>query len=353
MILDLDKFIAKEQPVWDELERIVEEKEEGKEKTAMPLERANRFLYLYQRASSDLVRLKTFAGEADTAFYLENLIARAYRQLHMRRKRENTFRPLSWFLVSLPCTFRRHGKAFALSTALFLFGALLGALVLGLDYDQKRNLIPEQFDHLYGDPSERVAKEEAAQFDNFDSRQTFSTYLMTHNTKVAIFTAASGFLWGILTMILLFYNGIIIGVVCFDYLQAGEGVFLTAWLLPHGSFELPAIFMGGQAGLMIGRAVIGWGSDLRMTERFRLIRNDLLTILGGAAVLLIWAGLVESFLSQYHKPDFYPWKIALGLFQLVLLFAFLGYGGKRTPSRAKERKEMLPALSSPSSQGHH
>ncbi len=327
--------------MWEELERFVVDKEEGKEQTAMPLEKANRFLYLYQRASSDLVRLKTFAGEADTAFYLENLIARAYRQLHIRRKRELGFRPLRWFLVSLPCTFRRHWKAFALSTALFLFGALLGALVLGLDYDQKRNLIPEQFGHLYGDPSDRVAKEEAAEFDNFASRQTFSTSLMTHNTKVAIFTAASGFFWGILTMILLFYNGIIIGVVCFDYLQAGEGVFLTAWLLPHGSFELPAIFMGGQAGLMIGRAVIGWGSELRLPERFRLIRNDLLTILGGAAVLLIWAGLVESFLSQYHKPEFYPWKITLGLAQLILLFAFLGYAGKRTSGSGKKRTEVL------------
>jgi hypothetical protein len=43
--------------------------------------------------------------------------------------------------------------------------------------------------------------------------------------------------------------------------------------------------------------------------------------------MLIWAGIVESFLSQYHAPQFYPWKITFGalqLFALILFFTFCG-----------------------------
>ena len=154
---------------------------------------------------------------------------------------------------------------------------------------------------------------------------------MTHNTKVTLLTMVTGFFWGIFTLILLFYNGTIIGVVMFDYITDGQGVFLTAWLLPHGSFELPAIFMGGQAGLVIAHTMFGWGTNLKLRQRFARIRNDLLTLVGGAALLLIWAGIVESFLSQYHHPSFYPWKIGLGAIQLIALILYLSFCGRKKP----------------------
>ena len=47
-----------------------------------------------------------------------------------------------------------------------------------------------------------------------------------------------------------------------------------------------------------------------------------------AAVLLVWAGLVESFLSQYHRPVLpYGLKIGFGMVELILLVAFLSRAG--------------------------
>jgi uncharacterized membrane protein SpoIIM required for sporulation len=106
-----------------------------------------------------------------------------------------------------------------------------------------------------------------------------------------------------------------------------------AWLLPHGSFELPAIFIGGQAGLVIARTMFGWGTNLRLRERFARIRSDLLTLIGGAGLLLIWAGIIESFLSQYHDPQFYPWKIGVGAVQLTGLILYLGLCGRNPPNK--------------------
>ena len=148
-------------------------------------------------------------------------------------------------------------------------------------------------------------------------------------------TMVTGFLWGIFTFILLFYNGTLIGVVMFDYISDGQGTFLTAWLLPHGSFELPAIFIGGQAGLVIARTMFGWGTNLKLRQRFVRIRGDLVTLILGAALLLVWAGIIESFLSQYHRPVFYPWKIGLGAVQLIGLILYLSLCGRKPEKNDK------------------
>lgn len=201
--------------------------------------------------------------------------------------------------------------------------------MLFADYGLKSEFIPAQFGHVAGKPSKRVEREEKQDFDYFEQRQTFSATLMTHNTKVTLLTMVSGVSYGLLTVLLLFSNGILIGVIGYDYIADGQAEFLFAWLLPHGSWELPAIFIGGQAGLVLGRAMFGWGTNLRLRQRLARIRPDLINLVGGAAVMLIWAGIVESFLSQYHGPSVYPFKILFGVFQLVVLAAWLGWSGRK------------------------
>jgi len=335
VILDLDRFIARERPFWEELGGLLDLQADNPSRRPS-LDESRHFYYLYRRASADLVKLKTFAGEVETSRYLENLVARAYALLHESGGESVPFRPREWFFRTFPATFRRHWIAFALSIGTFLIGTAFGAGALAINYDLKADFIPPQFSHLNEKPSDRVEREEKRDFDAFQGRHAFSAQLMTHNTKVTIMTMVTGFFWGILTVVLLFYNGTIIGVVIFDYITDGQGVFLTAWLLPHGSFELPAIFMGGQAGLVIAHTMFGWGTNLKLRQRFARIRGDLLTLVAGAALLLIWAGIVESFLSQYHSPGFYPWKIGFGAVQLIALVVYLSLCGRRRPRHETE-----------------
>jgi uncharacterized membrane protein SpoIIM required for sporulation len=59
------------------------------------------------------------------------------------------------------------------------------------------------------------------------------------------------------------------------------------------------------------------------------VAPDLFTLAAGAACLLVWAGLVEAFISQYHQPVLpYTLKIALGLVEMTALAAFLGWVGR-------------------------
>jgi len=328
MIIDLRKFIKQEKPYWDELESTLDELEKTTT-IRLDLPRLKRFHYLYQRTSADLAKLVSFSSEPNIRRYVESLVGRAYGEIHETRKKPHRLAPLYWFFISFPRTFRKHIKAFGVSFLAMFIGFALGGFALCIDPDAKEVLIG--FSHLKIDPSERVAKEEDTDKDRLEGRKTsFSSFLMTHNTKVSIFTLALGMTYGIGTIIMLFYNGVILGAIAVDYIMAGEAWFLLGWLLPHGSVEIPAILLAGQAGLLLAGALIGWGEPVTLKKRLREISNDLVTLIFGVAILLVWAGIVEAFFSQYHEPVIsYTVKIGFGAIELFLLALFLGKSGEK------------------------
>ncbi len=327
MILDLQQFIKTERPCWDELESLLTRVEEDHD-LRFTLEQTRRFHYLYDRTASDLLRISTFASSPEIVGYLEALVARAYGEIHETREPRRRF--VFWHFVSrqLPQTFRRHLIAFWASVALTVLGAAFGAGMLYVDPDSKATLLP--FAHLMGKPSERVADEEQSKGDYLQGKKAgFAGQLMTHNIRVSLFTLALGMTYGVGTVVVLFYNGVILGAVSFDYIQDGQTRFLVGWLLPHGSVEIPSVIIAGQAGFVLAGALIGSRKRLSLLDRLAAIRNDLVTLIGGFSMLLVWAGMVEAFFSQYHEPVLpYGVKIGFGLLELVLLCAYLGFSGR-------------------------
>jgi uncharacterized membrane protein SpoIIM required for sporulation len=336
MIIDLPKFIAAEQPYWDELDQRLRRLETDPG-ASLDIAGARRLHYLYERAAADLARLNTFASEPEMRRLLETLVARAYCEVHETRATPHRFRPWRWLTVIFPRAFRRHLGAFALAVAVTLGGCLFGGLALALDPDAKPVLLP--FEHLQMDPRERVAQEEKAKTDRLKGEKAdFAAFLMTHNTKVSLYTMALGMTWGVGTILMLFSNGVLLGAVAMDYMRTGETPFLIGWLLPHGSFEIPAILIAGQAGLVLGGALIGRGTRQTLTGRMRAVSGDLTTLFFGVTLMLVWAGLVESFFSQYHEPVIpYAVKISFGVVELVALGLFLALAGAgRDPAREPE-----------------
>jgi uncharacterized membrane protein SpoIIM required for sporulation len=91
--------------------------------------------------------------------------------------------------------------------------------------------------------------------------------------------------------------------------------------------------LAGQAGLVLGYAIIGWGTPLSMRQRLRRAAPDVVTIIFGVAVLLVWAGLIEAFFSQIHEPYLpYAVKITFGVVELIVLFGFLSLAGRHARS---------------------
>lgn len=326
MILDLDRFLRTERPYWEELESLLDQLDS---QARLDLAGARRLHALYERASADLAKLSTFAAEPESRRHLESLVGRAYAEIHQASDRSTRFKPFHWFWVTFPGTFRRHFLAFILAVSVSTLGGVFGAIATIADPDSRHVTMP--FGHADMRPSERVRMDETDQ-----SRAgvqavhaSFSSQLMTHNTRVSIVTLSLGMTWGIGTLIVLFVNGVGIGAIAADYVLDGQATFLAGWILPHGSIELPAIFIAGQAGLVLANCLLGRRSNLPLATRLRRIAPDLVTLIGGVAILLVYAGIIEAVLSQYHAPVLpYSIKITFGLVELGLLILFLGFAGR-------------------------
>jgi uncharacterized membrane protein SpoIIM required for sporulation len=329
MILDPRAFIAAEAPAWDELEALVERLEAlgGR----LSLDEVERFHRLYLRAGSGLARLGSLAAGAGTRQRLEGLLARAHA-VSSTVERRPPFDPWGWALRGLPRAFQRHLPAFWLALAATALGAFTGAGLLAQDPANRPWLMP--YEHLRQEPHERVAREEAQLRPAAAGREaTFASFLMTHNIQVSLLAFALGVTLGLGSLLLMFTNGVLLGAVCWDYLLDGQGAFLAGWLLPHGSVEIPAMLLAAQAGLVMGAALVGREAGPSVAVRMRAVGRDILLLLWGVTLLLVWAGLLESFLSQTHEPRLpYSVKAAFGGLQLLLLALFLFIPrGKESP----------------------
>lgn len=328
MILDLERFTAAEKPFWEELEAHLSAAKDNPFRKP-DVEAVTRFFYLYQRAAADLARVGELSSEPETRVYLESLVGRAYAEIHSGSMGQRRYSPWTFLFKTFPRAFRARLATFWLALAITIAGVLFGSCAISLDPEAKPVLMP--FAQLLETPRQRVAREESAKRDYIGPlRGSFAAQLMTHNIRVSFLVLAAGATWGIGSIAILFYNGVTLGAVAADYVSSGYLKFLLGWLMPHGVIEIPAVLIAGQAGLLLAGALIGYGDVRPRAARLRGITHDLLALSGGIAVMLLWAGVVEAFLSQYHAPVLpYSLKIGFGAAEFVLLLCWLSLAGRK------------------------
>lgn len=328
MILDLERFQAQERPRWTRLESLLVQLDSRPDRLLKPAE-AEQLQELYAQTASDLNRVTHGALAPELRQYLERLVARAYAELYYARPtRSELWRPRRWLRIftAFPEAFRRQSRYFVLAVLVTFLGCALGGLAVRYDPASVDVLLPADY---LRNPSLRVRQEEKGQNRHLDSAQTeaaFSGELITHNIEVSLLAAGLGVTFGIGTALLLFENGLLLGAVAVRYTQQGFGLFVTAWLLPHGAFEIPSILIAGQAGFYLARLLLRRREDRNVRESIR----EWLLLIAGLAMMLVWAGLMEAFFSQHHAPELpYGFKVAVGAAELVLLTVYLLLIGRR------------------------
>jgi uncharacterized membrane protein SpoIIM required for sporulation len=328
MILNVKKFAEQERIYWDELETLLNKLE--KRSMSLTIIELKRLYYLYDRVSGALVKLSTFSGELQLRTYLESLVSRAYCYIHTE-KRHFSLRQFNYakFTKAFPIVFRRNIIAFYISFAIAIGGALFGGLAIALDNQAKAAIIPAQFSHLNQSPTERVKREEQGKNSKNISQHhsTFAAHLMANNIKVSIACLALGITFGIGSMLMIFYNGLLLGAICTEYCLGGQTIFMLGWLMPHGVIEIPAFIFAGQAGVILGNCLLKPSASRKKALREKTY--DLTIMICGIALLLVWAGIIESFMSQYHEPIIPYWfKIAFGTVEFIGLCWFIFFYGK-------------------------
>jgi len=328
VILDLERFQMQARPRWSSLDSLLATLEGRPDRRLTQVE-AEQLQELYAQAAADLNRVTHGALAPELRQYLERLVARAYAELHYNPPaRAEFWQPRRWLRIFtlFPETFRRQSHYFALAVLITMLGCALGGLAVRYDPASVDVLLPADY---LRDPGQRVQEEEQGKHQDLHSTQNeaaFSAQLIRHNIQVAMLAAALGVTFGVGTALLLFENGVLLGAVAVRYAHQGFGLFMTAWLLPHGVFEIPSILIAGQAGFYLARVLLRWREDRDVRQSMR----EWLVLIAGMAMMLVWAGMMEAFFSQYHAPVLpYGFKIAVGGAELALLTAYLLLIGRR------------------------
>jgi uncharacterized membrane protein SpoIIM required for sporulation len=331
VILNLERFQAQAQPRWRSLESLLTLLESRPDRRLTPAE-AEQLQQLYGQTAADLNRVTHGALAPELRQYLERLVARCYAELYYALPtRSEIWQPRRWLRIftAFPESFRRQSRYFALAVLITVLGCALGGLAVHYDPASVDVLLPADY---LRNPEQRVHQEEQGKGDHPESTQieaVFSAQLIRHNIQVALLAAALGVTFGIGTALLLFENGVLVGAVAVNYTQRGLGLFVTAWLLPHGVFEIPSILIAGQAGFYLAHLLLRRREDRNVRQTMR----EWLVLVAGLAMMLVWAGIMEAFVSQHHAPVLpYGFKVGIALAELLLLTLYLLLTGRRGKS---------------------
>ncbi len=297
--MDLRGFIEERKPTWRELEALLDKAERSQFK--LTAQEAQQLGALYGRVSADLCRAQARTANAELLRYLNDLVARAYGLVYSGRK-FRWFEVWHFFRAGFPALVRARRGALALATGLVALGFLFGFLAAWFDEDARHFLVPEQFAEVTKRIDELVQQHQAVSLTPGQSA-TVSSFIMTNNIRVCFLAFALGITLGFGTGIVLFYNGVMIGVLAAYFHRAGYGLHFWALIAPHGVTELLAIFISGAAGLTIGAALLAPGA-LTRGQALRRRGAEAVRLVMGCVPLLIVAGLIEGFVTpQSYIPN--------------------------------------------------
>jgi len=277
---------------------------------------------LYRSALSSLSVARETSLDRALITYLEALCTRAYFQIYGVPTSFWT-QLKEFFLRGWPQTVQLLWRETLVSFLLTLVAAIAGFLVVMHDATSFYAIFP---DSLAGgrDPAASADALRATLYnkDQQDGLAVFATFLFTHNAQIAIFSFALGFAFAIPTVLLIVYNGLMLGA--FLAIFAAKGLLFQAagWLAIHGTTEIFAIILSGAAGFRIGTAIAFPGRAARTDFAFAVGRRASVAM-AGAVIMLILAGLLEGIGRQTVQGDLARYGIGLTVLLGWLIYFYL------------------------------
>jgi uncharacterized membrane protein SpoIIM required for sporulation len=315
-------MIQNQQLRWKELTALLDRADRSGV-AALSLAELRRLCRLYRQVTIDLSRARTLGEDPDVVRYLNLLAARAHGQVYAARPLE--IRPLLAFvLTGFPRLVRRHAVPLLVSGGIFLLATIASFVAVVREPDLAYALFDE---HVVEYENIRLEKQEGEYKGNFTFSVGASPYMavliIVNNIRVAMVMFALGALLCVPCILLLVYNGRMLGTL--SGLVWAHGYFLdfSALVMTHGVLELTAICIAGGAGMILGWSLIAPGR-LPRKEALRRAAFDAFGLLGGAALMLVVAGIIEAHVTPHFSQPV-RWSVAgVSALALVLYFGFAG-----------------------------
>ena len=299
-LVNATRFRQAHEADWELLEHIVTRIEKGSIRSlgdddllALPA--------LYRTTLSSLSVARDTSLDRALITYLERLCTRAYFQIY--GVQTPALRQLARFFVhGWPNAVRSLWRETLFCVALTLGAALLAYLLVRSDPTWFYSIIPQGMAQGR-DPSASAEFLRSTLYSkDKEWLGPFATFLFTHNSQIAIFAFALGFAFAVPTVLLILYNGLMLGALYAIFAAKGLAFNLSGWLMIHGTTEIFAICISGAAGIRIGMAIAFPGRFSRMDSAVRAGRTAA-AAMGGTVLMLAVAGLLEGVGRQIINTD--------------------------------------------------
>jgi uncharacterized membrane protein SpoIIM required for sporulation len=259
---------------------------------------------LYRTTLSSLSVARDTSLDRALVSYLERLCTRAYFQIY--GVQTPAWRQFTGFFAhSWPDAVRAIWRETLFCIALTFGAALLAYLLIRSDPSWFYSMIPEGLADGR-DPSATAEYLRSTLYSSSKDKDgwlgAFATFLFTHNSQIAIFSFALGFAFAVPTVLLILYNGLMLGAFYAVFASKGLGPNVIAWLMIHGTTEIFAICISGAAGIRIGMAIAFPGRVSRMDAAVQAGRIAA-TAMAGTVIMLAAAGLLEGVGRQTVNND--------------------------------------------------
>ncbi len=251
----MEDYTSRHRREWQELERLV--RRAGRSVSRLSPDELSRLDVLYRRVAIQLAQAATRIRDAGLLRYLNDLTAAAHVIIYLPPKRLRAKAALAFVTEGFARSIARTWTYHTFAAALLLLGALGAYVAVQRDPAAAYALLPPGEFRQPGMSSDQLASIlEHGRGQGSGEKFLFASFLFSHNLRVGFLALATGILAAVPTVLLMVYNGCILGALTAVYQGAGIHAEYWAWILPHGATELTAIVFCGGVGLMLGCAVV-------------------------------------------------------------------------------------------------
>jgi uncharacterized membrane protein SpoIIM required for sporulation len=317
------RFRQEREADWSELERLVNTYERAGVK-GMSDDDILAAPVLYRSTLSALSVARSTSLDKAVIEYLESLCARGYFFIYGSRatllEKISSFFRSDWHRAVAGLW-----RETLVSAVLVAVGVAMAMALFAQNTEWYFAFVPGEL-AAGRDPSASMESLRATLYDGGDADgeglSVFATSLFKHNSSVAILAFALGFAFGVPSAIIMVLNGAMLGMFIALFASHGLSYELGGWLMVHGVTEFFAFILAGAAGMNLGRAMAfpGQKSRLDALAEAGVVSG---TVMAGAIVMLLVAGLLEGFARQLITSDVARYVIA-GLSALIWFGYFYG-----------------------------
>ncbi len=311
--MNIQRWIARREPNWKRLDSLLQKVEKQGIKK-LPAKEIRELSSLYRSLSADLARAKTYDVGSTLIKDLQNLTSRAYSQIYQGSGRHNWKAILDFYRWGFPEVVQKTLRYTLVATAFFLAGGLIAWWYAWQDPVFISLVVPENLITKVRD------EQELWMGSILGTEPVASSQIMINNMSVAFKVVGSGIIAGVGTIYILFNNGLLMGTIASLVGKNNLAYPFWAFVFPHGSLELPAIFLSGGAGLLIAKGLLFPG-DYYRRDALKTYGVSAAQLLFGIVPLLFIAGIIEGFISPNPAiPDSIKYLLGIILFALLCLY---------------------------------